>query len=133
MKITTRHAFIILAKQLAGKADNGPVYDQFCISRAHTWQQALQSAWAACQTNWGVNTKLESYSGRHVFCLTIYAEIEASWMMRPSKLLWKSLVFSVCRLKILGVYPASPPRNIKEPKSIRALRPAQPENIIKHR
>ncbi len=112
---TTR--FIILAKsELQAPANNGPTMTSF-LFRVRNMPAALYKAMGGFATN-GVNmTKLESYQlGGSFFASQFYAEIEGHPEDPMVKLAMEELSFFSAKLKILGVYQASPFRaSIAEP------------------
>ncbi len=109
---TTR--FLIMAEEPSDpEADDGPVITSF-VFRVRSVPAALYKALGGFATN-GVNiTKLESYIIDGGFTVAqFYADIEGHPDQRLVRLALEELGFFSRKVKILGVYPASPFRQRK--------------------
>ncbi|MGQ0676086.1 MAG: prephenate dehydratase [Rhodospirillales bacterium] len=103
---TTR--FLIMARRMQPADSSKEVITTF-VFRVRNVPAALYKAMGGFATN-GVNmTKLESYMvGGDFFATQFYADIEGHPSHRPVRLALEELKFFSSKLKILGVYPASP-------------------------
>jgi len=104
---TTR--FLILSREPDdAEPEDGPIITSF-VFRVRNMPAALYKAMGGFATN-GVNmTKLESYQLEGSFNATqFYADIEGHPSERPVQLALEELEFFTSKLKVLGIYRASP-------------------------
>lgn len=106
---TTR--FLTLSREPDdAEPDSGPVITSF-VFEVRNVPAALYKAMGGFATNAVNMTKLESYQLEGSFNATqFYADIEGHPSERPVRLALEELEFFTARLKVLGVYPASPYR-----------------------
>jgi prephenate dehydratase len=108
---TTR--FVVLSREeKRAPAGNGPVITSF-VFRVRNIPAALYKALGGFATNSINMTKLESYQlGGQFYATQFYADVEGHPDDRPLKRALEELGFYSAELRIVGVYPAHPFREV---------------------